>query len=358
MSEINLENLLSPVHLGAVSLRNRMVMAPLTRSRAGDGDVASPLAAKYYQQRASAGLIISEASQISAQGKGYPRTPGIFTQPQIDGWKQITRTVHDQGGRIFLQLWHVGRLSHPVIQPNGQLPVAPSPIKAEGEIFTHQGLKEFVMPRALETAEIAGIVADFRQAAINARAAGFDGVEVHGANGYLIDQFLRDGSNKRSDIYGGSVENRCRLLQEVVEAIVSELGAERVGVRLSPLFNSHSMSDSTPSETFGYAAGMLSRFGIAYLHGMQLGEGTFDFAEFKRRFGGTYIANGGYDAKSAEQAIREGDADLVAFGTLFLANPDLVQRFRQGAPLNTPDPETFYQGEARGYTDYPALNGS
>lgn len=351
----DLTPLLSPVQLGPLSLRNRMVMAPLTRSRAGEGDVATPLIAEYYRQRAGAGLIITEASQISAWAKGYPRTPGIFSEAQIAGWRNVTDAIHAEGGLIFLQLWHVGRLSHPLVQPDGALPVAPSAIGADGEIFTSEGPKVLETPRALEIGEIPGIVADFRQAAENAKSAGFDGVEIHAANGYLIDQFLRDGTNVRTDAYGGSVKNRCRFLRDVVEAVIPVFGANRTGVRLSPIFNGFSMSDSDPRETFGHAAELLGRYGLAYLHVMQLGEGSFDFAELKRRFGGTYIANGGYGADSAAAAIRAGEADLVSFGTSFLANPDLVERFRQGAALNAPDPSTFYQGEERGYTDYPTL---
>ncbi|MCB1620429.1 MAG: alkene reductase [Thiothrix sp.] len=350
------ERLLSPTRLGPLSLSNHMVMAPLTRSRAGKDDVPTALMAEYYVQRASAGLIITEASQISPQGKGYPRTPGNFSAEQVEGWKLVTDAVHAGGGRIFLQLWHVGRLSHSSIQPGGGLPVAPSPIAAEGTIFTETGLKELETPREISIEEIPGIVADYRRAAEHARLAGFDGVEIHGANGYLIDQFLRDGSNQRTDAYGGPVENRARFLKEVVEAVIPAIGADRVGVRLSPVFDGFSMSDSNPTETFGYIAGMLSGYGLAYLHGAQLGSAPFDYAGFKHRFGGTYIANGGYDAARAEAALRDGTADLVAFGSSFLANPDLVERFRRGAALNQPDPKTFYQGEERGYTDYPTLD--
>lgn len=353
MSAIQLAPLLSPVQIGSLSLKSRIVMAPMTRSRAGEGDAATSLAAEYYSQRAKAGLIISEGSQVSAQGKGYPRTPGIFTAEQIAGWKLVTDAVHAQGGRIFLQLWHVGRLSHPLVQANGELPVAPSAIKPEGQLYTSEGLKAYETPRALGIEEIPGIVADFRQGAENAKLAGFDGVEIHGANGYLIDQFLRDGSNHRTDAYGGSFENRARFLKEVVEAVTPVFGADRVGVRLSPL-SGFSISDSNPQAIFGYAAQMLGQYGLAYLHVIEVGEDPFDFPELKRRFGGTYVANGGYDAARAAAAIRSGEADLVAFGIPFLANPDLVDRFVHGDPLNKPDPSTFYQGEERGYTDYPA----
>ncbi len=351
----NLDQLLSPVQLGALKLNNRMVMAPLTRSRAGEGDAATPMIAEYYRQRASAGLIITEASQISAQGKGYPRTPGIFSEAQIAGWKLVTDAVHAEGGKIFLQIWHVGRLSHPDVQPGNVLPVAPSAIKADGEIFTSTGLKPLEEPRALAIEEIPGVVADFRKAAENAKRAGFDGVEIHAANGYLIDQFLRDGTNRRADAYGGSLENRARFLKEVVEAVAPVFGADHTGVRISPIFDGFSMSDSDPQGTFNYVAEMLSQVGLAYLHVMQLGSGAFDFTEVKRRFGGPYIANGGYSAESAADAVRSGEAELVSFGAPFLANPDLVERFMVGAPLNEVDKATFYQGEERGYTDYPTL---
>jgi N-ethylmaleimide reductase len=317
-------------------------MAPLTRSRAGEGDVATPLVAEYYRQRVAAGLIITEASQVSAQAKGYPRTPGIFTEAQVESWRGVTRSVHEAGGRIFLQLWHTGRLSHSLVQPGGVLPVAPSAVRPEGEIFTMAGLKPFETPRALAVEEIPCIVADFRRAAENAQRAGFDGIELHAANGYLIDQFLRDGTNRREDAYGGSVANRARFLQEIVEAVIPVFGGGRTGVRLSPVFPGYGMHDSDPATTFGHAAEMLGRYGLAYLHGMQAGDPGFDFtAVLRRRFGGTYIANCGYDAARAEAAIAAGDADLVSFGSLFLANPDLVERFRRGAVLNAPDPETF-----------------
>ena len=306
-----------------------MVMSPLTRSRAGKGDTATALIAEYYRQRATAGLIITESSQISAQAKGYPRTPGIFNNDQVEGWKLVTDAVHAEGGQIFLQIWHTGRLSHRTVQPSGALPVAPSAIKAEGDIFTPEGLKALETPRALDILEIPGIVEDFRRAAANAKLAGFDGVEIHAANGYLIDQFLRDGTNIRTDSYGGSLENRARLLKEVVEAVIPIFGADRTGVRLSPIFDGFSMRDSDPRGTFGYVADLL--------------------------FGGTYIANGGYSAERAAQAIRSGNADLVSFGTAFLANPDLVKRFKHGARLNEADKATFYQGEGRGYIDYPYL---
>jgi len=355
MTTSNIDLLLSPAQIGSLPLKNHMVMAPLTRSRAGEGDAPTPTVVEYYRQRAGAGLIITEGSQVSAQGKGYMRTPGIFTSEQIAGWRQVTDAVHAEGGRIFLQLWHVGRLSHPLVQINSALPVAPSAIKADGEIYTPEGLKSYELPRALDLDEVPDVIADFRQGAENAKHAGFDGVEIHGANGYLIDQFLRDGTNTRTDTYGGSVENRARFLKEVVESVIEVFGASRVGVRLSPIFNYFSMSDSDPQATFNYAAKMLSRYGLAYLHVVELGAGPFDFRELKRRFGGTYIANGGYDAERAGTALNLGDADLVSFGTAFLANPNLVERFKHNRALNEADPTTFYQGEDRGYTDYPTM---
>jgi N-ethylmaleimide reductase len=355
MTTSNLNLLTSPAQIGTLSLKNHMVMAPLTRSRAGEGDTPTPTVVEYYRQRAGAGLIITEGSQVSAQGKGYMRTPGIFTTEQIEGWKQVTDAIHAEGGRIFLQLWHVGRLSHSLVQLNNELPVAPSAIKADGEIYTPEGLKPYELPRALTLDEIPDVIADFRQGAENAKRAGFDGVEIHGANGYLIDQFLRDGTNTRTDSYGGSVENRARFLKEVVESVIEVFGASRVGIRLSPIFNYFSMSDSDPQATFNYAAKMLSRYGLAYVHVVELGAGAFDFRDLKCRFGGSYIANGGYDAERAERALSSGDADLVSFGTAFLANPDLVERFQRGVALNEADPTTFYQGEERGYTDYPTL---
>lgn len=352
-------DLFAPVRLGAYDLRNRVVMAPLTRNRAGTGGVPQVLNALYYGQRASAGLIVSEASQISPRGVGYPGTPGIHSREQIEGWKLVTRAVHERGGRMFLQLWHVGRISHPSLQPNGELPVAPSAIRPAGDAFTAVGLQPFVTPRALETREILGIVEQYRQAAINALAAGFDGVEVHAANGYLIDQFLRDGTNHRADRYGGSLENRTRLLLEVTNAAVEVWGANRVGVRLSPVSPFNDMIDSNPTQTFGHAAEALNCFGLAYLHVVEMGaedpQRTFDFASLRKAFKGAYIANAGYTRERASAVLARGDADLVSFGALFLANPDLPARLAEGAPLNTPDQSTFYGGGEKGYTDYPFL---
>ena len=353
MSEIS--TLFQPFELGPITLGNRLVMAPLTRNRAGAGDAPQALNAEYYAQRAEAGLIITEASQISPQGKGYPGTPGIYSPEQVAGWRLVTDAVHKKGGRIFLQLWHVGRISHPSLQDGGLLPVAPSAIKPDGNAMTATGMVPFVEPRALALEEIPGIIAAYRQAAINAKAAGFDGVEVHGANGYLLDQFLRDSSNRRTDAYGGPVENRARLLLEVVEVVSTVFGASRVGVRLSPINPFNDLRDSNPQATFDYVAAQLGGRGLAYLHVFQAGSDPFDWRQFRQAFGGTFIVNGGYDRAKAEAAIETGAADLIAFGTSFLANPDLVDRLQANAPLNAPNPATFYGGGAEGYTDYPTL---
>lgn len=357
-------DILSPFRLGPLELPNRVVMAPMTRNRAGPGNVPVPLNATYYAQRASAGLIISEATQVSPQGQGYPGTPGIHDAAQVAGWKLVTDAVHAAGGRIYLQLWHVGRISHPSMQPGGALPVAPSAIAASGQLWTFDGMKDFVTPRALETSEVAGVVEDFRLGARNARRAGFDGVELHGANGYLIDQFLRDKANRRADRYGGSTSNRVRFLIEVTEAMVGEWGAERVGVRLSPTTPFNDMADSDPAGTFSTAVAELSRFGLAYLHivepapGDPVAPGEMpDIHFFRRLWRGPLMANKGYDLARANAVIRDGAADLVSFAALFLANPDLPERFRRGASFNPPDRKTFYGGAAPGYTDYPALQG-
>ncbi|NMO15425.1 alkene reductase [Pyxidicoccus fallax] len=350
--------LFTPFTIGSLKLPQRIVMAPMTRNRAGPEQVPTPLMAEYYAQRASAGLIITEATQASLQGYGYPNTPGIHTDAQVEGWRRVTDAVHARGGRIYVQMWHVGRISHPVMQPGGALPVAPSAIAAEGTLFTTEGPKAFVTPRALELAEIPGIVREFAEGARRAKEAGFDGVEVHGANGYLLDQFLRDGSNHRTDAYGGTVEKRARLLLEVTEAVAGVLGADRVGVRLSPTNPFNSMSDSDPEKTFGYAAGELSRLGLAFLHVMAPVADPRTptlLPLIRERFRGPLMTNGGHTLQSANAVISDGLADLVAFGVPFLANPDLPERLRQGAPLNTPDKATFYGGDARGYTDYPAL---
>jgi N-ethylmaleimide reductase len=352
-------DLFSPMRFGKLDMANRIVMAPLTRNRAGEGNVPQAMNVEYYRQRASAGLIITEASQISPQGVGYPATPGIHSAEQIAGWRKVTDAVHEQGGHIFIQLWHVGRISHPSLQPHGELPVAPSAIKPQGEAITYEGPQAFVEPRALEHDEIKPLVEQFRIATENARTAGFDGVEIHAANGYLIDQFLRDGSNLRTDEYGGSLENRCRFLQEVVQAAINTWEAARVGVRISPENSFNDMRDSDPQTTFNHVAEMLSHYGLAYLHVVERdmvdGSRNLDYGAIKALFAGHYMANSGYSLASAQEAIANRYADSVAFGSLYIANPDLVERFKNNAPLTAPDTNTFYGGDEHGYTDYPSL---
>jgi N-ethylmaleimide reductase len=318
--------------------------------------------AAYYAQRASAGLIVTEGTQISPQGQGYPGTPGIFSEEQVEAWARVTAAVRATGGKIFSQLWHVGRISHPLLHPNGALPVAPSALAPAGKLWTPQGMQPFVTPRTLETAEIAAVVEDYRVAAANALAAGFDGVELHAANGYLIDQFLRDGSNRRIDRYGGSVANRTRLLLEATEALIGEAGSARVGVRLSPTNPFNDVADSNPAALFGYAVEELDRFGLAYLHIVEpgptdpLGHGELpDGKFFRKRWRGALMLNKGYDLVRANAAIADGSADLISFATLYLANPDLPERLAHGGPFNPPDRATFYGGGEKGYTDYPAL---
>ncbi len=354
-------DLFSPVKLGRLQLPNRIVMAPLTRNRAAAGDVPQPMHATYYRQRATAGLIVSEGAPISPQGVGYPGTPGIYSEAQIAGWEVVTQAVHAAGGHIFLQLWHVGRISHPDLQPGRAVPVAPSAIRPAGDAVTATGMQPFVTPRALEQDEIQAIVAQYTTAARNALLAGFDGVEVHAANGYLIDQFLRDGSNQRTDDYGGSLENRCRFLREILQAVCEAVGSDRVGVRISPENSFNDIHDSRAQETFVYVAELVNGFEPAYLHvlegDMVTGEKALDYGRIRAAFKGIYMANCRYDLARAQQAIATGAADMVSFGALYIANPDLVERFRQGAALNTPDPETFYGGDEHGYTDYPFLDG-
>jgi N-ethylmaleimide reductase len=353
-------NLFTPIEMGPLTLRNRIVMAPLTRSRAGPGNVPTQLNALYYAQRASAGLIISEATQISPEGQGYISTPGIHSAEQIAGWKCVTQAVHVAGGPIVCQLWHVGRISHPSFQPGGKAPVAPSAIKPDGQAFTAKGFEPIPTPRALDTAEIPAIVEQYAQAARNALAAGFDGVEVHGANGYLIDQFLRDRTNQRTDRYGGSIENRSRFLLEVVDAVIAAVGAERTGVRISPQNGQNDIADSDPQSLFNYVAERLSGKDLAYLHiieGDTSGAAVppFDYKKLKLLFGGTVITNNGFDKLRADEAIAEGRVDLVAFGKPFIANPDLVTRLFFDAPLVPLNRETLYGGGEQGYTDYPIL---
>ena len=356
------QHLFKPFQLGSISLPNRIVMAPLTRNRAQPGNVPGPMNVTYYTQRATAGLIITEATQVSPQGVGYPNTPGIHSKEQIAGWRMVTEAVHDRGGRIFLQLWHCGRISHPSFHDNGALPVAPSAIAPLGYAMTYEGSKPFVTPRALETDEIPDVIEQFRQGAENALAAGFDGVELHAANGYIIDQFLRDGSNQRTDPYGGSVENRTRFLLEVTEAVVGVWGADRVGVRLSPSGTFNSMKDSEPLKTFSYAVEALNRFGLAYLDLIEADEADIRYGGtaipatyFRSIFKGPLMVNGGYDRQKAEELLAQNQADLVAFGKLYIANPDLPERFQLNVLLNQPDEGTFYGGNEKGYIDYPTL---
>ncbi|MGQ8704403.1 alkene reductase [Serratia sp. TSA_198.1] len=356
--------LFQPYNLGPISLTNHIVMAPLTRNRTGAGLVPSELAATYYAQRATAGLLITEATQISAQAQGYQDTPGIYTPAQIDGWRKVTDAVHAKGGHIFVQLWHVGRISHVDLQPGGAAPVAPSAIRAETKTFVNNGFADVSEPRALELDEIKDIIEDFRKASANAIAAGFDGVEIHGANGYLLEQFLKDGANQRTDEYGGSIENRARLLLEVVAAVKDEIGAERTGVRISPVSPANAISISDPQPQYDYLVEQLDALGIVYLHVVEGATGgprdvsPFDYGSLRRRFKNTYIGNNGYDLALASGQLAEGKADLFAFGRPFIANPDLVERLKTQAPLATLVPETLYGGGAEGYTDYPPLSAS
>lgn len=349
--------LYSTFALGDLSLPNRMVLAPMTRNRASGDGVPSGLMVEHYRQRASAGLIIAESAPVSAQGVGYPHTPGLFTSAQVAGWLRVVNAVHSAGGRIFAQLQHCGRISHPSHQANGARPVGPSAIRPRGHAVTATGFQSFETPRMLETQEISDVVEQFRQGAVHAREAGFDGVEVHGANGYLIDQFLRDGSNRRDDAYGGSIDKRLRFLQEVLDAVTSVFPAARVGLRLTPENSFNDMSDSDPQGHFERTVAAVAGRGLAYLHLLE-GDMTgavrdIDYRRLRGLFGGPYIANNGSDKARAEAAITEGVADLIAFGTAFLANPDLVRRYRDGLLLNKVDPSTFYGGDATGYTDYP-----
>lgn len=353
-------DLFSPAHLGAISLKNRMVMAPLTRSRAPkESGIPQAMNATYYGQRATAGLIVTEATPISAMGHGYPFLPGIYTDKQVAGWKKVTETVHTKGGKIVLQLWHVGRISHPSLLPNNVLPVAPSAIKPAGQLFTYEGMVDFVEPRALEASELSGIVADYVHATKCALSAGFDGVEIHAANGYLLDQFLRDGTNKRSDNYGGSLENRTRFLLEVTKAVVEVAGVDKVGIRLSPVNPFNDMYDSNPQALFNYVVSELNQFNLAYLHVIEGDVGgnaaPFDFVALRKLFKGSYMANLGYDKVRGNAAIASGHADVIAYGVPFIANPDLVERYKVDALLNEADPSTFYGGSEQGYIDYPAL---
>ena len=359
-------DLFEPVQLGASRLANRIVMAPLTRSRARADGIPTPLMAEYYAQRASAGLIIVEGTNISPRARGYAFTPGIYTDSQIEGWKRVTEAIHVNGGHAYLQLWHVGRISHPSLQPGGALPIAPSAVRPQATAFTEIGFQPCVTPRALETAEIPELVQEYRRAASNALAAGFDGVEIHAANGYLIEQFLRDSTNKRTDAYGGSREKRARFLLEVVDAVVSACGSRRVGIRLSPVspVNDAALDSDSPG-SYSYLVEQLNLFRLAYLHviegvtqGAREWPDGFDSQLLRRHFNGLYIANNGYDLKLAQEARRLNLADLIAFGRLYIANPDLVARLYANAPLNVPERATFFGGGAHGYTDYPIMSYS
>lgn len=346
--------LFDPLQLGELTLPNRIVMSPLTRSRAGAVRIPNDLMAQYYAQRATAGLIISEATIVSPRGAGYADTPGIWSAEQVEGWKKVTRAVHEAGGRMLLQLWHVGRVSDPFFL-DGQLPVAPSAIAPKGHVSLLRPERPFVTPHALTRDEIQGVISDFRRGAENAQAAGFDGVEIHGANGYLLDQFLQDGSNTRTDEYGGELANRARLMLEVVDEAIAVWGAGRVGLHLAPRGDSHDMKDSNPALTFGYIAREAQQRGLAFLCAREY-EGLDSLGpQLKKEFGSAFIANEKFTLESAQAILARGDADAVAFGKAFIANPDLPKRFKQGAALNAPRPEFFYSGGAEGYTDYPAL---
>ena len=349
-----LSRLLEPLAIGGLRLSNRVFMAPLTRCRASAGRVPNTLMRDYYVQRASAGLILSEATAVTPMGVGYPDTPGIWSPEQVQGWKIITDAVHVAGGKMFIQLWHVGRISDPSYL-DGALPVAPSAIAPRGHVSLLRPLRPFVTPRALETSEIPAVVAAYRQGAQNAQAAGFDGVEIHGANGYLLDQFLQDSTNHRTDRYGGSLENRARLMLEVTDATIAVWGPDRVAMHLAPRGDAHDMGDSNPSATFGYVARELGKRGIAFLCVRESVGPKRLGPELKEAFGRTYVANEGHTYETAEQLLHAGEADAVAFGKLFIANPDLPRRFALNAPLNTPVPETFYASGPEGYTDYPVL---
>ena len=357
--------LFDSITLGKLTLANRLVMAPLTRNRAGAGQVPTDLMVTYYEQRANpttgAGLIITEASQISPQGQGYLDTPGIYSTDQIAGWKKVTDAVHAQGGKIVIQLWHVGRISHTSLQPDGAQPLAPSAIQANTKTFTAEGFQPVSAPRALALDELPSIIEQYRKAARNAIAAGFDGVEIHSANGYLLDQFLRDGSNHRTDAYGGSIENRARLLIEVVQAIVDEIGANSTAIRLSPVTPSNDIKDSNPQALFNYVGEQLGRFHLMYVHVVEGETGgkrdiaPFDYAALRERVKAPWMVNNGYSVGLAQEALTQESADLVAFGRPFISNPDLGLRLRTNAPLNPLNPKTLYGGGAEGYTDYPAL---
>jgi N-ethylmaleimide reductase len=363
-STVATSDLFQPVRLGPITLSNRIVMAPLTRSRAGAGDVQGQMNATYYRQRAGAGLIISEASQISQQGKGYAYTPGIYSAEQIAGWRLVTDAVHQAGGHIFCQLWHVGRISHQDLQPGNALPVAPSAVRPEGQAFTESGFKPHPTPHALTTEEVVGIVAQYGVAAAAAKQAGFDGVEIHAANGYLIDQFLKTKTNLRDDRYGGSLENRVRFLAEVIDTVTAIWGADRVGIRIAPATTFGDIADANPQETFERAVAEIDSRGLVYLHVIEGETGGardslgIDYAALRRGFRGLYMANNGYTLDMAVQARRHNTADLIAFGRPWIGNPDLVERLRTGATLTDAPQAGWYGGGAEAYTDFPRLDGT
>jgi N-ethylmaleimide reductase len=358
-SDMSQTKLFEPFKLGPITLPNRLVMAPLTRNRAvPPGMVPSPLATDYYGQRASAGLLITEASQVSQQGQGYQDTPGIYSKEQVEGWRKVTDRVHEKGGRIFIQIWHVGRISHTTLQPGGGKPVGPSAIRAKGKTFVNGTFTDISEPRALELSEIPGIIDDFKRGTENALAAGFDGVEIHGANGYLLDQFAKDGTNKRTDAYGGGIENRAKLMLEVSKAVAEVAGAERTGIRISPVTPANDVSDSNPQPLFDYIVDGLSALGLTYIHVVEGANAPFDYASLRKRFKQAYVANNGYDFDLATKVLDAGAADLIAFGKPFISNPDLVERLKKGAALNEWDKNTFYGGGAKGYTDYPTLDAA
>ncbi len=363
-------DLFSPLEIGPFRLPHRVVMAPMTRNRAGAGNAPTAMNALYYQQRSDAAFMITEATQVCPEGMGYPGTPGIHSDAQIDGWREVTDAVHEAGGLIFLQLWHTGRISHPDLQPGGARPVAPSAVRPDGKAMTLTGMKPFEEPRALAAGEIPEVVEQFAAAARNADMAGFDGVEIHGGNGYLLDQFTRDGSNRRDDDWGGSVANRCRFPLAVVDAVVAHWGADRVGYRISPFQAYNDMADSDPDATFGYLAVELAKRNLLYLHTVEQGAaGTGEgdaflesrkplFRKLRETWPKGLITNGGYDRAKAEAVIGAGEADMVAFAALFLANPDLPERLLKNAALNPGDRATYYGGKEKGYTDYPFLEAA
>ncbi|SNS40530.1 N-ethylmaleimide reductase [Tardiphaga sp. OK246] len=354
--------LFEPYKLGANTLTNRTVMAPLTRNRALPGNVPNPLAVEYYSQRASAGLLVTEGTPVSQQGQGYQDVPGIYTKEQIAGWKKVTEAVHAKGGHIYMQIWHVGRISHVSLQPNGGAPVAPSAIRANTKTFVNNTFTDVSEPRALELGEIQGVIDSFARGAANAVEAGFDGVEIHGANGYLLEQFARDSTNKRTDAYGGSLENRAKLMLEVAAAVAKEIGGDRTGIRISPVTPANdAAADTQAQKLFDYITDGLSAEKLVYLHVVEGATGgprdvaPFDYVSLRKRFSGTYIANNGFDLALANKVLAADAADLIAFGKPFISNPDLVERLKTGAPLNDADKATFYGGGAKGYTDYPVL---